>query len=134
MDVYRPLTPLVSDDLNPFRGNLFKQVARGDDGYIRTLEDLDDDQAKALGLMAENGEYIFPANPGTLVTINEQLDGSDDPIDDNEGDRMDTERYNWNDESPYNIYKGRDNNMEGEYNYENPNSTHLYHHNLLKNE
>ena len=33
---------------------------------------------------------------------------------------MDTERYNWNDESPYNIYKGRDNNMEGEYNYENP--------------
>ena len=124
MDVYRPLTPLVSDDLNPFRGNLFKQVARGDDGYIRTLEDLDDDQAKALGLMAENGEYIFPANPGTLVKINEQLDGSDDPIDDNEGDRMDTERYNWNDESPYNIYKGRDNNMEGEYNYENPNSTH----------
>ena len=124
MDVYRPLTPLVSSDLNPFRGNLFKQVARGDDGYIRMLEDLDDDQAKSLGLMAENGEYIFPANPGKMIAINEQLDGSDDPMDDNEGDREDTPRYNWNDESPYNIYKGRDNNMNGEYNYENPNSTH----------
>ena len=93
MDVYRPLTPMVSNDLNPFRGNLFRQVARGDDGYVRMLEDLDDDQAKALGLMAENGEYIFPANPGTMVRINEQIDGNDDPIDDNVGDRTDTERY-----------------------------------------
>ena len=122
MDVYRPLTPLVSDDLNPFRGNVFKQVARGDDGYVRMLEDLDDSQAKALGLMAENGEYIFPADPGQMIMINEQIDGNDDPIDDNEGDRGDSPRYNWNDESPYNIYKGRDNGDM--YNYENPNSTH----------
>ena len=122
MDVYRPLTPLVSSDLNPFRGNVFKQVARGDDGYIRMLEDLTEDEAKSLGLMAENGEYIFPANPGTMVFINEQIDGNDDPIDDNQGDREDTPRYNWNDESPYNIYKGRDNGTG--YNYENPNSTH----------
>ena len=125
MDVYRPLTPMVSNDLNPFRGNLFKQIARDQDGYAKTLQDLDtDEQAKALGLMAENGEYIFPANPGTMVMINEQLDGSDDPIDDNEGDRTDDDRYHWNDESPYNIYKGRDLGMDGAYNYENPNSTH----------
>ncbi len=122
MDVYRPLTPMASNDLNPFRGNLFKQVARGDDGYVRMLEDLDDSQAKALGLMAENGEYIFPANPGTMVRINEQIDGSDDPIDDNMGDRFDSDRYNWNDETPHNIHKGRDNGES--YNYENSNSTH----------
>ena len=122
MDVYRPLTPMASNDLNPFRGNLFKQVARGDDGYVRMLEDLDDSQAKALGLMAENGEYIFPANPGTMVRINEQIDGSDDPIDDNIGDRFDSDRYNWNDETPHNIHKGRDNGES--YNYENSNSTH----------
>ena len=122
MDVYRPLTPLSSNDLNPFRGNLFKEIARGDDGYVRMLEDLDDSQAKALGLMAENGEYIYPANPGSMVVINEQIDGSDDPIDDNEGDRSDTPRYNWNDENPFAIYKGRDNGES--YNYENSNSTH----------
>lgn len=122
MDVYRPLTPTSSSDLNPFRGNLFKEIARGDDGYVRMLEDLDDSQAKALGLMAENGEYIFPANPGTMVRINEQIDGDDDPIDNNAGDRADTERYNWNDENPFAIYKGRDNGES--YNYENSNSTH----------
>ena len=122
MDVYRPLTPMESADLNPFRGNIFKQVSRGDDGYIRMLEDLDDSQAKALGLMAENGEYIYPAQPGTMVYINEQLDGNDDPIDDNLGDRADTDRYNWNDQSPYNIYRGRDNGSN--YVYENPASTH----------
>tara|TARA_B100002052_G_C15883123_1_gene600331 strand:- start:560 stop:2698 length:2139 start_codon:yes stop_codon:yes gene_type:complete len=122
MDVYRPLTPMASNDLNPFRGNLFKQVARGDDGYVRMLEDLDDSQAKALGLMAENGEYIFPANPGMMIKINEQIDGNDDPIDDNMGDRSDSDRYNWNDETPHNIHKGRDNGEN--YNYENSNSTH----------
>ncbi len=122
MDVYRPLTPLGSNDLNPFRGNLFKEVARGDDGYIKVLEDLDDTEAKALGLMAENGEYIYPARPGMLVYINEQIDGNDDPIDDNEGDRTDTDRYNWNDENPHAIYRGRDNGES--YNYENSNSTH----------
>jgi formylglycine-generating enzyme required for sulfatase activity len=122
MDVYRPLTPMASNDLNPFRGNLFKQVARGDDGYVRMLEDLDDSQAKALGLMAENGEYIFPANPGMMIRINEQIDGNDDPIDDNMGDRFDSDRYNWNDETPHNIHKGRDNGES--YNYENSNSTH----------
>ncbi len=114
MDVYRPLTPLYSEDLNPFRGNLFKQIARGDDGYVRTLEDLDDDQAKSLGLMDENGEYIFPANPGSMVHINEQIDGSDDPIDDGEFG---------NEENPYNIYKGRDTEMDGNYAYENSQST-----------
>ena len=126
MDVYRPLTPLVSNDLNPFRGNLFKEVARDQDGYPRTLEDLDtDEQAKALGLMAENGEYIFPANPGTLVMINEQIDGDDDPIDNKEGAEYENDpRYNWNDESPNSIYRGRDIGMNGEYNYENSNSTH----------
>jgi len=126
MDVYRPLTPFVSNDLNPFRGNLFKEVARDEDGYAKTLQDLDSDnndiQARSLGLMDENGEYIFPANPGTMLMINEQIDGNDDPIDNKTGDRQDNPRYNWNDETPYTIYKGRDGDIG--YNYENPNSTH----------
>ena len=118
MDVYRPLTPLVSSDLNPFRGNLFKEIARGDDGYVKMLEDLDDPEAIKMGLMdEETKDYIFPANPGTMVTINEQLDGNDDPLGDGEGD-------NFPHENPHAIYKGRDLGMNGEYNYENPNSTH----------
>ena len=117
MDVYRPLTPLVSSDLNPFRGNLFKEIARGDDGYVKILEELEIEQGQALGLMDENGEYIYPANPGTMVRINEQIDGDDDPIGDEDMD-------GFTGENPYAIYKGRDMGMEGEYNYENPNSTH----------
>jgi hypothetical protein len=124
MDVYRPLTPNASNDLNPFRGNVFKQLARDEDGYSLPLEALTNEQAQSLGFMDENGDYIFPANPGTMVMINEQIDGNDDPIDD--GDNSgDNSGYSNNDESPYNIYKGRDNaGMNGDYPYENPNSTH----------
>tara|TARA_B100000700_G_scaffold324650_1_gene431368 strand:+ start:28 stop:1050 length:1023 start_codon:yes stop_codon:yes gene_type:complete len=121
MDVYRPLTPIASNDLNPFRGNVFKQVARDSDGYVKTTDDIDE-YGEALGLMA-NGEYIFPANPNKLIEINEQIDGSDDPIDNNT-EEENTDRYNWDAETPYNIYKGRDVNMNGEYSYENSNSTH----------
>jgi formylglycine-generating enzyme required for sulfatase activity len=121
MDVYRPLTPLVSSDLNPFRGNVFKQVARYDGGVIEEGDIPEDDQARALGLMDADGVYIFPANPGNIVMINEQIDGDDDTIDDNEYTEGNNAGYNVNDENPYNIYKGRD---KGEnYQYENPNST-----------
>ena len=114
MDVYRPLTPLSSSDLNPFRGNLYREIPRGDDGYIRMLEDLEEEEAQALGLMDENGEYIYPAEPGSMILINEQIDGSDDPIGDEDGD-------GFNDENPYAIYKGRDN--QERYEYENNRST-----------
>ena len=116
MDVYRPLTPLSSSDLNPFRGNLFKEIPRGDDGYVRMLEDLEEEEAQALGLMDENGEYIYPAEPGSMVLINEQIDGSDDPIGDEDGD-------DFSDENPYAIYKGRDVAFKENYEYENDRST-----------
>ncbi len=116
MDVYRPLTPLSSSDLNPFRGNLYKEIPRGDDGYVRMLEDLELEEAQALGLMDENGDYIYPAEPGSMVLINEQIDGSDDPIGDDEGD-------GFADENPYAIYKGRDIPNKESYQYENDRST-----------
>jgi len=116
MDVYRPLTPLSSSDLNPFRGNLFKEIPRGDDGYVRMLEDLEEEEAQALGLMDENGEYIYPAEPGSMVLINEQIDGSDDPIGDEDGD-------DFSDENPYAIYRGRDVPGKESYEYENDRST-----------
>ena len=112
MDVYRPLSPLVTNDLNPFRGNLFKEVARDAEGYAKTLDDLDnEEQQEALGLY-KDGNPIYPANPGTMVLINEQIDGSDDPIDSDK------------DENPFAIYRGRDLQDAEQYNYENPSSAH----------
>ena len=93
---------------------IYTEIPRGDDGYVRMLEDLEEEEAQALGLMDENGEYIYPVEPGSMVLINEQIDGSDDPIGDEDGD-------GFNDEKPYAIYKGRDN--QERYEYENNRST-----------
>ena len=138
MDVYRPLTPFVSNDLNPFRGNLFKEAIRTEDGRTQLLLDLADEielpnnesredvYAKSLGLMSEDGTYIYPANPGKIIKINEQLDGNDDPYDNKTDEEwQDSERYHFNDGHSYAIYKGRDRRNQ-KYNYENPNSTHSY--------
>ena len=116
MDVYRPLTPLASNDLNPFRGNLYKEVLRSEDaGFVKNLDELDEVDQIKLGLMDPNtGNYIFPADPSKLFYVNEQIDGDDEPLGDDEDDGS-------NDENPYAIYKGRDHN--GPYLYENPNST-----------
>tara|TARA_B100001250_G_C19773544_1_gene778412 strand:- start:1133 stop:1858 length:726 start_codon:yes stop_codon:yes gene_type:complete len=78
MDVYRPLTPLSSNDLNPFRGNNFEEVYKDEDGYVRVLDDMDPEEAEKLGLMDENGNYISPVNPGRLVNLPENIEGEDD--------------------------------------------------------
>ena len=58
MDVYRPLTPLVSDDLNLLEAIYLSKSLEEMMATPRTLEDLND-QAKALGLMAKMVNIFF---------------------------------------------------------------------------